>query len=101
MPTQATACPHRQMPGDLAPHGPPSRRPQVPITLNAAFCERHRKVCPPSDELERECSKVSVRLLAAWHRLLPLLPARLIGGLLVIAGRTRGHRESGCGVWTL
>lgn len=30
---------------------------EVPITLNAAFCERHRKVCPPSDELERECGK--------------------------------------------
>jgi hypothetical protein len=33
--------------------------PQVPLTLNVAFCERHRKVCPPSDELERECGKVS------------------------------------------
>jgi hypothetical protein len=32
---------------------------QVPLTLNVAFCERHRKVCPPSDELERECGKVS------------------------------------------
>ena len=31
---------------------------QVQITLNAAFCERHRKNCPPSDELERECGKV-------------------------------------------
>lgn len=28
------------------------------ITLNAAFCERFRRVCPPSDELERECGKV-------------------------------------------
>lgn len=36
---------------------------QVPITLNAAFCERHRKVCPPSDELERECGKVGAWLL--------------------------------------
>ena len=31
---------------------------EVPVTLNAAFCERHRRVCPPSDELDRECSKV-------------------------------------------
>lgn len=37
---------------------PPSSLKQVPITLNAAFCERHRRVCPPSDELERECGKV-------------------------------------------
>ncbi|KAL4443932.1 hypothetical protein ABPG75_011669 [Micractinium tetrahymenae] len=27
------------------------------ITLNAAFCERFRRVCPPSEELERECGK--------------------------------------------
>ena len=38
------------------PSGPTA--PQVPITLNAAFCERHRRLCPPTDELERECSKV-------------------------------------------
>ncbi len=31
---------------------------QVPITLNAALCERHRKKCPPSEELERECALV-------------------------------------------
>lgn len=31
---------------------------QVPLTLNVAFCERHRKYCPSSEELERECGKV-------------------------------------------
>ncbi|KAL4524683.1 hypothetical protein Ndes2526A_g06797 [Nannochloris sp. 'desiccata'] len=31
---------------------------QVPITLNAAFCERHRASCSPSEELERECGLV-------------------------------------------
>lgn len=36
-----------------------TRCPQVPLTLNAAFCERHRKVCLPSDELARECGKVT------------------------------------------
>jgi hypothetical protein len=33
-------------------------RMQVVVTLNAAFCERHRKLCPPSEELDRECGKV-------------------------------------------
>jgi len=31
---------------------------QVPITLNAALCERHRAKCPPTEELERECGLV-------------------------------------------
>jgi hypothetical protein len=31
---------------------------QVPITLNAALCERHRAKCPSSEELERECGLV-------------------------------------------
>ena len=31
---------------------------EVPITLNAALCERHRAKCPPSDELDRECAIV-------------------------------------------
>ena len=35
-------------------------RLQVVVTLNAAFCERHRKNCPPSEELDRECGKVGV-----------------------------------------
>ncbi|EFN59242.1 hypothetical protein CHLNCDRAFT_138234 [Chlorella variabilis] len=30
---------------------------EVPLTLNVAFCERHRKYCPSSEELERECGK--------------------------------------------
>ena len=29
---------------------------QVPITLNAAFCERHLKECPPSTQLKKECT---------------------------------------------
>ncbi len=33
---------------------------QVPITLNAALCERHRKKCPPSEELEKECGLVDI-----------------------------------------
>ena len=33
-------------------------RMQVVVTLNAAFCEHHRKLCPPSEELDRECGKV-------------------------------------------
>ena len=31
---------------------------EVPLTLNEAFCEHHRKRCPSSDELNRECGKV-------------------------------------------
>ena len=33
---------------------------EVPLTLNEAFCEHHRRRCPPSDELERECGQVSL-----------------------------------------
>lgn len=29
------------------------------IVLNAAFCELHRKRCPPSEQLLRECAYVS------------------------------------------
>lgn len=29
------------------------------VVLNAAFCELHRKRCPPSEQLLRECSYVS------------------------------------------
>ena len=28
------------------------------IVLNAAFCELHRKRCPPSEQLLRECAYV-------------------------------------------
>lgn len=28
------------------------------IILNAAFCERHKKHCSPSKQLEEECAKV-------------------------------------------
>jgi hypothetical protein len=31
---------------------------EVPLTLNEAFCDHHRKHCPKSEELDRECSKV-------------------------------------------
>ena len=30
------------------------------VVLNAAFCELHRKRCPPSEELLRECAYVSI-----------------------------------------
>jgi hypothetical protein len=30
---------------------------EVPITLNAALCERHQRNCDPSPELERECAR--------------------------------------------
>lgn len=32
---------------------------QVIIELNAAFCERHLVNCPPSDQLDKECTHVS------------------------------------------
>ncbi len=32
---------------------------EVPLTLNEAFCEHHRKRCPASEELERECGRVN------------------------------------------
>jgi len=32
---------------------------EVPLTLNEAFCEHHRRRCPPSEELERECGEVA------------------------------------------
>ena len=32
---------------------------EVPLTLNEAFCDHHRKHCPKSEELDRECSKVA------------------------------------------
>ena len=60
LPAPASLPHHTGCPA-LPPSPHPHPRPQVPITLNAAFCERHRKVCPPSDELERECGKVRRR----------------------------------------
>ncbi len=32
------------------------------VVLNAAFCEVHRKRCPPSEQLLRECSYVSTSM---------------------------------------
>ncbi len=31
---------------------------EVLVILNEAMCEHHRKHCPPSDELSRECDQV-------------------------------------------
>ena len=31
---------------------------EVPLTLNEAMCDHHRKHCPKSEELDRECGKV-------------------------------------------
>ena len=39
---------------------------QVIIELNVAFCERHLVECPPSEQLEKECTYVS----CASHTLL-------------------------------
>ena len=36
---------------------------QVIIELNVAFCERHLVNCPPSDQLQKECTYVSVGFL--------------------------------------
>ena len=44
---------------------------EVPLTLNEAFCEHHRRRCPPSDELERECGKVRCSAAASFIQLLP------------------------------
>ena len=39
---------------------------EVPLTLNAALCEFHRGHCPPSPQLELECSRVHSRQPAAF-----------------------------------
>ena len=39
---------------------------EVPLTLNEAFCMHHRRRCPPSDELERECGQVR-RVVLCWQ----------------------------------
>lgn len=58
------ACPRSPAPSPI----PTQPTPQVIITLNAAFCERFRRVCPPSEELERECSKVGWARVGAGPR---------------------------------
>ena len=30
------------------------------VVLNAAFCQQHRRRCPPSEQLLRECAYVSI-----------------------------------------
>lgn len=39
------------------------------IVLNAAFCEQHRKRCPPSEELLRECAYVRPLVLPHMAKL--------------------------------
>lgn len=49
---------------------------QVVIELNVAFCERHLVKCPPSDQLEKECTYVSCSshwLLFAFSLFFPRL----------------------------
>ena len=41
------------------------------VTMNAAFCERHLKECPPSEELSRECSKVRAPWCPVFVSVLP------------------------------
>jgi hypothetical protein len=50
---------------------------EVLVTLNEAFCERHRHACPPSEELERECGKaeaIAQELRDTYASLPPLPP---------------------------
>ena len=54
---------------------------EVPLTLNEAFCEHHRRRCPPSDELERECDQA-----------LPLCPdASGLSPFIVVLSRFEGE----------
>lgn len=46
-----------------------SAGPQPIIVLNQAFCERHRRNCPPSEQLEVECSRVSANIAFLCHLL--------------------------------
>ncbi|PSC69020.1 peptidyl serine alpha-galactosyltransferase [Micractinium conductrix] len=70
-PWQLSQDPHRSTQG-LFPHPPPPSQLnrssgyaylrdllsiEVLATLNAAFCERYRRVCPASEQLEVECGK--------------------------------------------
>ena len=58
---------------------------QVISTLNEAFCDRHRKVCPPSEELERECGTVRRRAAGGW------VAGRVAGGVAsCLAGQEAG-----------
>ncbi|KAL4441065.1 hypothetical protein ABPG77_010496 [Micractinium sp. CCAP 211/92] len=44
---------------------------QPVIALNQAFCDRHRRNCPPSEQLNRECSRADAlaqELEVAWAR---------------------------------
>jgi len=38
------------------------------VVLNAAFCERHMKHCPKSEQLEQECAKVGTRLFLVCNQ---------------------------------
>ena len=46
---------------------------QVIIELNVAFCERHLVNCPPSEQLQKECTYVSSASLVLFVLLLLLL----------------------------
>ena len=45
---------------------------EVPLTLNEALCEHHRRACPPSEQLGRECGKVGCPEGVALSALAPL-----------------------------
>lgn len=47
---------------------------EVPLTMNEAFCERHRRMCPASPQLEKECGKVRLPRTCC---LMSKLPAQL------------------------
>lgn len=71
---------HPPRPSSLATTGASFLRDLLAIevisTLNEAFCDRHRKVCPPSEELERECGTAEeiAREVAAAHASLEIPP---------------------------
>lgn len=56
---------------------------EVPITLNAAFCERHLKRCSPSEQLTTECNRafqLEGELKEALDALYPTLPDGCVNG---------------------
>ena len=63
---------------------------QVPITLNAAFCERHRARCAPSEQLEKECA-----IADQYERELDAMLARIEGNL----PDPCSDQNPQCGVW--
>jgi hypothetical protein len=64
---------------------------ETPITLNAAFCERHRKKCPVSAQLDEECGRA--------ERLWAELRERMPGAEAAAAARGCEDKDARCGKW--